>query len=212
MKKTSKKIASYLLQSKAIKLEPATPFTWASGWKSPIYCDNRQTLSFPEIRTYIKNAFVSLIRDQYVTAEVIAGVATGAIAQGALVADTLGLPFVYVRSKPKGHGLENLIEGIVEPGSRVVIIEDLVSTGSSSLKAVEVLRLAKCEVLGMCAIFSYGFPVARENFEKNNCELTTLSNYDTLIELALETNYIKPEDVNVLKNWRKDPANWKPTG
>lgn len=211
MEKVSKQIASYLLQSKAIKLEPTNPFTWASGWKSPIYCDNRQTLSFPEIRGYIRDAFVNVISDHFPDVDVIAGVATGAIAQGALVADELQLPFVYVRSKPKGHGLENLIEGKIDEGNKVVVIEDLVSTGGSSLKAIEALREVKCNVLGMCAIFTYGFPVAEENFQKANCSLITLSNYNTLIDLALESNYIKSNDVEILKSWRKDPASWNPS-
>ena len=211
MEKMSKKIAEYLLQSNAIKLKPATPFTWASGWKSPIYCDNRQTLSFPEIRTYIRNGFVETIKTKYKNVEVIAGVATGAIAQGALVAEVLGLPFIYVRSAPKSHGMENLIEGKLDPGKKVVVIEDLVSTGGSSLKAVETIRKAGCEVLGMCAIFSYLFPVSMESFKNADCELTTLSNYEVLIDMAVETNYVKAEEVEVLKMWRQDPGNWDPT-
>ncbi|MBN1186371.1 MAG: orotate phosphoribosyltransferase [Bacteroidales bacterium] len=210
MEKMSKKIAEYLLQSNAIKLKPTTPFTWASGWKSPIYCDNRQTLSFPEIRTYIRDGFVNLIKEKYQQVEVIAGVATGAIAQGALVAEVLGLPFIYVRSAPKSHGMENLIEGKMDPGKKVVVIEDLVSTGGSSLKAVEAIRKAGAEVLGMCAIFSYLFPVAMESFRNAKCDLLTLSNYEALIDLAVETKYVKPEDVEVLKQWRQDPGNWNP--
>ena len=211
MEKMSKKIAEYLLQSNAIKLKPATPFTWASGWKSPIYCDNRQTLSFPEIRTYIRDGFAKVINETYRDAEVIAGVATGAIAQGVLVAEVLDLPFIYVRSAPKGHGMENLIEGKLDAGKKVVVIEDLVSTGGSSLKAVEAIRKAGCEVLGMCAIFSYLFPVALESFKNANCELITLSNYEVLIDMAVETNYVKAEDVEILKKWRQDPGNWNPS-
>jgi orotate phosphoribosyltransferase len=210
MENTGYKTAHYLLQSKAIKLEPATPFTWASGWKSPIYCDNRISLSYPEIRRYIRDSFVELIRREYKDAEVIAGVATGAIAQGALVAQELGLPFIYVRSAPKDHGRENLIEGELMPGKKVVVIEDLISTGSSSLKAVQALREAGYKVLGMCAIFTYGFPTATEQFEKNNCALFTLSSYELLIEEAIRTGYIQAEQMDLLKQWRKDPSSWKP--
>jgi len=208
MEKISETIAKQLLQIKAIKLQPANPFTWASGWKSPIYCDNRKTLSFPEVRDYIKKGFVSLVNELYPEAEVIAGVATGAIAQGALVADELNKPFVYVRSSPKGHGMENLIEGDIAPGKKVVVIEDLISTGGSSLKAVEALKAAGCEVLGMVAIFTYGFKTAEENFASNEVELTTLSDYQTLIEVAVETGYVSAEDVKALSGWRTDPANW----
>ncbi|MFW6352537.1 MAG: orotate phosphoribosyltransferase [Bacteroidota bacterium] len=209
MKNIEETIAKYLLQSKAIKLEPTTPFTWASGWKSPIYCDNRLTLSFPEIRTAIKNAFVETIKQHYPEVQTIAGVATGAIAQGALVAEAMGLPFIYVRSKPKGHGLENLIEGKYTAGDKVVVIEDLISTGGSSLNAVEALRKSNLEVLGMVAIFSYGFPQAGENFKTSQCALHTLSNYNALLQLAFETGYISKEQLPVLEAWRKDPANWK---
>lgn len=201
-------IAKLLLQSKAIKLEPTNPFTWASGWHSPIYCDNRRTLSFPEIRTIIREGFVSMIRTCYPDTEVIAGVATGAIAQGALVADALKLPFIYVRSSAKSHGMENMIEGNIEPGKKVVIIEDLVSTGGSSLKAHKALENAGYEIAGMCAIFSYGFKVAEENFQKENCSLHTLTNYDTLIDLALQTGYIKASDVEILTDWRNQPDTW----
>lgn len=196
------------MQSKAIKLEPTKPFTWASGWKSPIYCDNRITLSFPEIRTAIRDAFVDTIRKQYPDAEVIAGVATGAIAQGALVAEAMGLPFAYVRSAPKKHGMENLIEGIVNPGQKVVVVEDLISTGGSSLQAVEALRKAGAEVLGMVAIFTYGFSVAENNFRSNNCMLVTLTNYLELLELAVSEGHVQPEQLAVLQLWRKDPGNW----
>jgi orotate phosphoribosyltransferase len=206
---TSKKIAQYLLQSKSIKLEPANPFTWASGWKSPIYCDNRKTLSFPEIRTYIRDSFVSAIKENFADAEVVAGVATGAIAQGALVAESMNLPFVYVRSAAKSHGLENLIEGVVEPGQKVVVIEDLISTGGSSLKAVTALRDAGCKVLGMVAIFTYGFPLAEQNFRDSGCRLVTLSNYTALLALSLESGYITEKEAELLSDWRTDPENWR---
>lgn len=205
---TSKKIAEYLLQSKSIKLEPANPFTWASGWYSPIYCDNRKTLSFPEIRTFIRDSFVVEIMKNFSSVEVIAGVATGAIAQGALVAEKMGLPFIYVRSASKSHGLENIIEGVVEPGQKVVVVEDLISTGGSSLKAVKALRDAGCTVLGMAAIFSYGFQQAFDNFHEANCNLITLSNYNTLTQLALETGYITKRESDLLAEWRTDPEHW----
>ncbi len=208
MEKVSETIAKHLLQIKAIKLQPANPFTWASGWKSPIYCDNRKTLSFPEVRDNIKSSFVSLVNELYPEAEVIAGVATGAIAQGALVADELKKPFVYVRSSPKGHGMENLIEGDIKPGKKVVVVEDLISTGGSSLKAVEALRAAGCEVLGMVAIFTYGFQTAVDNFAEKDVKIDTLSDYQTLIEVAVETGYVSADDVKTLSNWRKDPSNW----
>ncbi len=208
MKNISENIAEQLLQIKAIKLQPTNPFTWASGWHSPIYCDNRKTLSYPEVRDYIKLQFVDLVNKLYSDADVIAGVATGAIAQGALVADELKKPFVYIRSSPKGHGMENLIEGDIAPGKKVVVIEDLISTGGSSLKAVDALRDAGCEVLGMVAIFTYGFKTAEENFAKNQVELHTLSNYQALIEVAAATGYVSAEDVKTLSNWRIDPANW----
>ena len=206
---TEKNVAKYLLQIKAIKLEPTNHFVWASGWNSPIYCDNRKTLSYPEVRSYIKEQFANMIKDNFSNVDVIAGVATGAIAQGALVAQELGLPFVYVRSEAKKHGLENLIEGVVAPGQKVVVIEDLISTGGSSLKAVEALRSAGCDVLGMAAIFTYGFKTAEDNFAAANCKLLCLSNYNALIELALETNYITQNDVATLSSWRVDPGNWK---
>jgi len=201
-------IAQYLLQSKAIKLEPTKPFTWASGWKSPIYCDNRITLSFPEIRNSIRNAFAEKIKQLYPNVEVIAGVATGAIAQGALVADVLNLPFIYVRSAPKKHGTENLIEGVVHAGQKVVVIEDLISTGGSSLQAVEALRSAGAEVLGMLAIFTYGFPVAEENFKNHQVTLDTLTDYLKLLYLALETGYIKIDQLDILQQWRRNPDKW----
>ena len=204
----SKKVAAYLLQSKAIKLQPTNPFTWASGWKSPIYCDNRKTLAFHEVRAFIKFAFAETIKMHYPEYDVIAGVATGAIAQGALVADVLAKPFCYIRSAPKDHGLTNLIEGNLQAGQKVVVIEDLISTGGSSLKAVEAIRNAGAEVVGMVAIFTYGFPTAIENFKKANVELITLSNYNSLIELAEETGYIQSEQVEVLKKWREAPEKW----
>lgn len=202
------KIALYLLQSKAIKLEPAKPFTWASGWNSPIYCDNRITLSYPEIRSFIRDEFVNLIREKYGIPEMIAGVATGAIAQGVLVADKMNLPFVYVRPAPKSHGRENLIEGDLKPGQKVVVVEDLISTGGSSLKAVSAIRDAGAEVMGLVAIFTYGFNVAETNFRNANCRLDTLGNYESLLETALKTEYIKPEELEILKEWRTDPENW----
>ncbi len=208
MKKYDKHIAGLLLQCHAIKLSPLKPFQWASGWKSPIYCDNRKTLAFPEIRNSIKYSFADLIKENYLSTEAIAGVATGAIAQGALVADLLGLPFMYVRSEPKGHGLENLIEGDPKPGQKVVVIEDLISTGGSSLKAVEALRAAGCEVLGMAAIFTYGFPRAEEAFARAGCPLITLSNYDALIELAMETGYVGEDLLPALRLWRRAPDTW----
>lgn len=205
---SAQKIAEFLLQIKAIKLQPKQPFVWASGWKSPIYCDNRRTLSYPKIRTYIRQQFSSLIVEELGKPDVIVGVATGGIAIGALVAQDLGLPFAYVRSEAKVHGLSNLIEGVVEPGQSVVIIEDLVSTGKSSLKAVEALRKEDCEVRGMAAIFSYGFKIADDAFKKAKCKLITLSDYETLIEQALSANYISEGDLKSLRVWREDPANW----
>ncbi|MFA9371181.1 MAG: orotate phosphoribosyltransferase [Labilibaculum antarcticum] len=209
MQDTAKQVAEYLLQIKAIKLEPTNPFTWASGWKSPIYCDNRKTLSYPEVRTYIKKAFAEAVLAKYPDVEVIAGVATGAIALGALVAEEMNLPMVYIRSSAKAHGMTNLIEGEIKAGQKVVVIEDLISTGGSSLKAVEALREANCEVLGMLAIFTYGFKTATDNFTAANCKLDTLSNYNVMIDRAQEIGYVKAEDVDQLKEWRKDPANWK---
>ncbi len=208
MENSAKKIAEYLLQIKAIKLQPSNPFTWASGWKSPIYCDNRKTLSFPEVRSYIRDSFVSLITGLYPQAEMIAGVATGAISHGALVADKLELPFIYVRSGAKEHGLGNQIEGYYEKGQKVVVIEDLISTGGSSLNAVKALREAGCEVLGMAAIFTYEFKKASDGFAAEKCTLNTLCNYSVLIETAVKTGYITEADVETLKKWRVDPANW----
>ncbi len=208
MKLLEKGVAERLLQIKAIKLQPKNPFTWASGWKSPIYCDNRKTLSYPAIRTYIKIEIARLVQELYPEVDVIAGVATGAIAQGALVADALGLPFIYIRPTPKGHGLENLIEGDLRPGQKVVVIEDLISTGGSSLKAVEAIRKDGSEVLGMIAIFTYGFPVAEDMFKKAKVKLTTLCNYDAALNEALATNYISEDDMETLKQWRLNPSEW----
>ena len=194
---------------KAIKLQPNEPFTWASGWKSPIYCDNRKALSYADVRTFIKCAFADLARQKYADVDVVAGVATGAIAQGALVADLLGKPFIYVRSAPKDHGLANLIEGDLKAGQKVLVIEDLISTGGSSLKAVAALRDAGAEVLGMLAIFTYGFPVAANAFKEANVQLDTLSNYDDLIAEAVTRGYVSGSDIEALKQWRQDPANWR---
>lgn len=209
MADTDRHIAGLLLQSKSIILEPTQPFIWASGWQSPIYCDNRVTLSFPEIRSYIKEAFRATIKENFDPPDLIAGVATGAIAQGALVADLMNLPFIYVRSTAKGHGRQNLIEGRLQPGQKVVVVEDLISTGGSSLKAVEALRQAGATVLGMVAIFSYGFEVAADNFRQADVELHTLTNYHMLIETALSTGDIQPDQVEMLQQWREDPAGWK---
>lgn len=209
MKNYNNTIASLLLQCNAIKLSPDKPFQWASGWKSPIYCDNRKTLAYPEIRNTIKSSFTEVIKEKFLSTEAIAGVATGAIAQGALVADILNLPFMYIRSESKGHGLENLIEGDPREGQKVVVVEDLISTGGSSLKAVKALRDKGCIVLGMVAIFTYGFPKAIESFDMAGCELYTLSDYESLIGIALETGYIKPENMETLMEWRKAPDIWK---
>lgn len=201
--------AEKLLSIRAIKLQPSNPFTWASGWKSPIYCDNRKLISYPRIRTFIKTELARLILENFQEVDAIAGVATGAIAPGALVADTLGLPFVYIRSTPKDHGLENLIEGELKPGSKVVVVEDLVSTGKSSLKAVEAVRRDGSEVIGMVANFTYDFPVATENFKKAEVELITLTNYDAVLKEALRIEYIAESDLETLQEWRKAPADWK---
>lgn len=210
MKQVETLLAEKLLKVSAIKLQPDNPFVWASGWNSPIYTDNRITLSYPDIRSFIKVELCRVIEERFPQAEAVAGVATGAIAQGALVADTLALPYVYVRSSPKDHGLENLIEGNLKPGQKVVVIEDLISTGGSSLKAVQAIRNAGCEVVGMVAMFSYGFPVAQKAFKDAGVELITLSNYNAMLEAALATNYIREEDVETLKEWRKDPSVWTP--
>jgi len=209
MTEIERKTAAHLLESKAIILQPSDPFTWASGWKSPIYCDNRVTLSYPVVRDYIKEAFKQTILDQFGVPDLIAGVATGAIAQGALVADLMDLPMIYVRASAKGHGRQNLIEGRIEPGQRVVVVEDLVSTGGSSLKAVEAIREAGAVVEGMVAIFTYGFPVAADAFREAGVKLHTLSSYNTLIDMALETGYIQESQVELLSRWREEPSTWK---
>jgi len=208
-KQIAKNIATELLRIQAIKLRPDDPFTWASGWKSPIYCDNRLSLSFPDVRTYVKKVLSELIRDKFQGVDAIAGVATAGIPQGALVADLLDLPFIYVRSKSKSHGMGNQIEGSVTKGQKVVMLEDLVSTGGSSLMAAEAVRAAEMEVLGMVAIFTYGFPIAAENFEKHQIDLWCLSDYHHLIEVASENKTINPESLGTLKQWREDPAGWK---
>lgn len=208
MENLEKKIAQSLLQIKAIKLQPANHFTWASGWKSPIYCDNRKTLSYPEIRNEIRDGFVKILKEEYELPDVIAGVATGAIAIGALVAEALNLPFIYVRPKPKEHGLGNMIEGEIPTGKNVLVIEDLISTGKSSLQAVEALRNEGAKVLGMLAIFTYGFNTAEQNFKDSNVKLNTLSNYEVLIQSALESGYVQESDLETLKQWRSDPGNW----
>lgn len=206
---TLKKVfASKLLDIKAIKLQPNDPFTWASGWKSPFYCDNRKALSFPELRNFVKLQLVHTVMQHFPQAEAVAGVATGAIAQGALVADELNMPYVYVRSKAKDHGMGNLIEGELPTGAKVVVVEDLISTGGSSLKAVEALRAAGYEVVGMVASYTYGFPVAAKAFADAGVELQTLTDYDHVVEQALATGYISEADVELLHEWRKDPANW----
>lgn len=208
MSNTEKLIAKELLQINAIKLSPANPFTWASGWKSPIYCDNRKILSYPKSRDIVKQAFAEMVKKEFGIPDVIAGVATGAIAHGVLVAEALDIPFVYVRSTSKQHGLTNQIEGVLKAGQTVVVIEDLVSTGGSSLKAVEALRNAGAKVTGMLAIFSYGFDVAEENFAKAKCELKTLTNYHTLIDIAADTNYIEADEIQTLEKWRMAPSKW----
>ena len=201
-------VAEFLLQIKAIKLDVNKPFTWASGLKSPIYCDNRKTLSYPKIRTFIRQEFVKLINEAFGPVDLIAGVATGAIAQGVLVAQDLGLPFAYVRASKKGHGLDNKIEGVVESGQSVIVIEDLISTGQSSLAAVSALRDAGCNVKGMVSIFTYNLKVADENFKAMNCTLNTLTDYDHLIKKALEQEFIKDFDLKSLIEWRENPDSW----
>ncbi len=208
MNTLEKIFAAKLLDVKAIKLQPEQPFTWASGWKSPFYCDNRKTLAFPSLRGFVKLELSRIIAEKYPEAEAVAGVATGAIAQGALVAEELGLPFAYVRSKAKDHGMTNLIEGDLQPGMKVVVVEDLISTGGSSLKAVEALRAHGCEVIGMVASYTYGFPVAEEAFNAANVELTTLTNYEAVVEVALSTGYIEEKHVSMLNEWRKNPSEW----
>ncbi len=205
---TALKIAEFLLQIKAIKLQPNNPFTWASGWKSPIYCDNRKTLSYPKVRTNIRQQFVEMINSEFGKPDVIAGVATGGIAHGALVAQELGLPFVYIRSEAKAHGLGNVIEGVVESGQSIVVVEDLISTGGSSLKAVEALRKEKCSVKGLISIFSYGFQIADEAFKKAKCKAVSLCDYDILVKQALKSKYITDNDLLSLQSWRENPAGW----
>ncbi len=204
----SKQCASHLLGIKAVKLSPSKPFTWASGLKSPIYCDNRKTLSYPEIRTFIRESLVQTIRTKFPEVEVIAGVATGAIAQGALVAESMNLPFVYVRSEEKKHGMGNIVEGEIKAGQKVVVVEDLVSTGQSSLKAVDTLRGMGCNVLGMTAIFTYNLPISQQRFEEAKCALYTLTDYHCMIEQAVADNYIQPDEQATLIEWRKDPNAW----
>lgn len=209
MKTLEKIFAGKLLKVKAIKLQPTNPFTWASGWRSPFYCDNRKTLSYPDLRTFVKLETARLIIERFPETEAVAGVATGAIPQGAMVADTLALPFVYVRSKPKDHGLENLIEGDLKPGSKVVVVEDLISTGGSSLKAVEAIRNYGCEVVGMVASYTYGFDVAEKAFADAKIKLVTLTNYEAVVAEALRIGYIKESDVELLNEWRKSPSQWQ---
>lgn len=201
--------AAKLLDVKAIKLQPDAPFTWASGWKSPFYCDNRKTLSFPALRSFVKIELARLVMEQFPEADAVAGVATGAIAQGALVADELGLPFAYVRSKPKDHGLANLIEGELPAGAKVVVVEDLISTGGSSLKAVEALRNAGFEVVGMVASYTYGFDVAKQAFEDAKVQLLTLTNYEAVLDAALQTGYISNDQIPTLNEWRSNPSEWR---
>jgi orotate phosphoribosyltransferase len=208
-KDTAKKTAEHLLQIKAIKLNPNEPFNWASGWKSPIYCDNRITLSYMSVRVFLKQEIAKIVELEYGKPDVIAGVATGAIAIGVLVAQELGVPFIYVRPEPKKHGRKNQIEGYLESGQNVVVIEDLISTGNSSLNAVDALKEAGAVVKGMVAIFSYGFEVADKNFEEKNVRLATLSNYDSLLEQALDSSYINEEELITLNDWRKNPSEWK---
>ncbi|MDR2292437.1 MAG: orotate phosphoribosyltransferase [Prevotellaceae bacterium] len=209
MCETAKQTAKDLLRIKAVKINVNNHFVWASGWNSPVYCDNRKTLSYPDIRKLIYTAFVEKINEKYSDCEVIAGVATGAIAHGILVAETLNKPFVYVRSSPKAHGMENLIEGELTENSKVVVIEDLVSTGGSSIAAVNAIRKANCKVLGMLAIFSYEFDAATENFRAANCDLTTLCDYTTLLNEAINCGYINASDMEIINNWRKSPETWK---
>jgi orotate phosphoribosyltransferase len=206
---TALKISQNLLQIKAIKLNIKKPYIWASGWKSPIYCDTRITLSYPAIRTYIRQEFVNIIADDFGDIDLIAGVATGGIAHGALVAQDLGLPFAYIRSESKDHGLTNRIEGVIESGQSVIVIEDLVSTGGSSLKAVKALREAGANVKGLLSIFNYGFAISEESFKKADCPIYSLSNYEYLINQALTDEYIREDDLIVLKKWRENPAEWK---
>ena len=209
MENLKKVFAGMLLDIKAIKLQPNEPFTWASGWKSPFYCDNRKTLSFHNVRSFVKLELTHAVMENFSEAEAVAGVATGAIAQGTLVADELALPYAYVRPKPKDHGMKNQIEGQLPEGAKVVVVEDLISTGGSSLKAVAALREAGFNVIGMVASYTYGFPIAEQAFKDANVKLVTLTNYENVVEKALETGYINQDDVAMLHEWRRDPANWK---
>ena len=209
MNSIATEFAARLLEVKAVKVQPDEPFTWASGWKSPFYCDNRKTLSYPKLRSFVKDNLAKLVKDNFSEADAVAGVATGAIAQGALVADMLGLPFCYVRSKAKDHGMGNLIEGTLPEGSKVVVVEDLISTGGSSLKAVEALRAAGFEVVGMVAAYTYGFPIAEQAFQNAGVKLLTLTNYEAVVSAAIESGYITASQLPTLNEWRKDPANWR---
>ena len=202
------KVAEFLLQIKAVKLQPNNPFQWSSGWNSPIYCDNRKVLSYPKVRTYVRQTVVGAITERYGMPDMIAGVATGGIAIGALIAEEMGIPFIYVRSSAKAHGMQNQIEGAYEKGQNVVVIEDLISTGGSSIKAIEALREGGLEIKGLAAIFTYGFDLAIKNFKDANCDFITLSNYDLLIEQAVTDNYVTAEDVESLSNWKTNPENW----
>lgn len=208
-KETAHQLASHLLQIKAIKLQPNNPFVWASGWKSPIYCDNRKTLSYPIVRNFIRQNLTGIVREEFENVNIIVGVATGGIAHGVLIAQELGLPFAYVRSSAKEHGMQNMIEGEITEGQKVVVVEDLVSTGQSSLKAVEALKGKNINVLGMVSIFDYGFDVAQENFKKAKCKLISLSDYNHLIEKALKEKYIQKSEIESLSAWRINPAEWK---
>lgn len=207
---TPKHFAEKLLQIKALQVNLQTPYTWASGWRSPVYCDNRKVLSYPHVRDFVKSELANMVLDKFPDAEVLAGVATAGIAHGVMAADLLKLPFVYVRSEAKKHGMGNQVEGVLLPGQKVVVIEDLISTGKSSLLVVDVLRTQGAEVLGMCGLFTYGFPVADEAFEKAGVPLHTISNYTALMEVAEEQNLVRAEDREVLAMWRKDPGNWQP--
>ena len=208
MQELSTRFAQMLLNVKCIKVQPEAPFTWASGWLSPFYCDNRKTLAYPDVRTFVKEQLAHIVAEKYPQATAIAGVATGAIAQGALVADVLGLPMCYVRSKAKDHGMGNLIEGTLPEGAKVVVVEDLISTGGSSLKAVAALRDAGFEILGMVASYTYGFPVAAEAFKAAGVELTTLTNYEAVVQAALASGYIEEKHIHMLAEWRANPSEW----
>lgn len=207
---TPKHFAEKLLQIKALQVNLQTPYTWASGWRSPVYCDNRKVLSFPYVRDFVKSELANMILEKFPDAEVVAGVATAGIAHGVMAADLLKLPFVYVRSEPKKHGMGNQIEGVLQAGQKVVVVEDLISTGKSSLQVVDVLREQGAEVLGMCGLFTYGFPVADEAFAKAGLPLYTISNYTALMEVAEEQQIVRPEDKEILAMWRKDPGSWQP--